>query len=1158
MLASTLAFPALLLALQNPPPLPRAYQPLLLDPHHKAEGTVQGGPGNNGFGNGDMTPDGRLMLAYRRVDLDSPPPSGTYPYQTALTAALVRPERFQLTNGHITSFKDPAGNFVFGNAPTLNGDPSDDEFALIHRGYEFSQVDPSDPDAIDVSGSLFPELAALGHVKLDPDYPIGGRYAGSHITMCLVPNPHARTVGGLTMSVVPSPHQPTGNPYPSDPNGVYELGGQYTTYKLFVVRLVSENWIGQIEASPSGIGEYFQPILSNGSPVHPNGYELVSQAVTVIIDEATDSIHATAVAPYEYLTTIDGDRIEGIEVSMTADGKFILFQGRVDSPLEFQPGDADVAYVYNKDAASSTGWTPVRSITELPLASELDSGMSLEEFKERYRVFKHPIKIATPTGDIAEHSPGDHVRGAYTWISKDGSFFHATCGITNDNVQTGEQSQGPGCRVGNYICGDITGGHIKYIDDTGINPTRQGIIWDWPEYTGNAKDSQRNLVMSLGLKPGLWEGFLTEGGAPMPTSAASQRIPILPLIMNSTDTYGEVRFEEADGDYLLYLACNETLVWNSALGAIGTECHEFSIDHTPDTSGRDERAPVTLNDGAGFPQEAYGPSLTDVQVATGAAFDFDPNMTGERFHENLGFKGQGILLNTSGRIEAVQTAPTDPRVERFMGLPAFSAQMFVKAVMPQPTGTTSMPLLRHGLTGLGPIFTLNAHDDGSFSATIWALPEGAATPTPLTLRTAPGYLSFASDIDDCRDGWTHVAVTYEGAESTEVILWVDGVNADSFSFPLSSTIANDPLGTAYYVVGPGAPGAGTEVTKEGTSFIVDEVGFSRVARTEEEIRRDAHVAPPDSLFTEAPAGVAIPQGLENEPSFWPIGLPHSTAIVGLGRNLFNSDLLSAGDDRSCMTCHDPGLGFAESIQLSESLTPGEFLDFNSPTLLGGLFTKVKTFSGRAQTIEEQVVLPLTDPQEMGDQSLEDIATQLAGIPSWNQAFTATFGSPPDSDNLVDALSAYVLTLNTGNSAFDQEQASPGALTDQERRGMTLFAGKARCIGCHRGASFTDGDFHNIQSVRTSLLDRGAFTGRAREDGALKTPTLRNLSHTGPYFHDGSKETLADVIRHYNEDFMTISNPIGEPDRFLRPLGLTALEIDDLVAFLQSLNGTTPN
>ncbi len=1149
-----LAALTLAVAVQTPPPLPREYQPLLIDPHHSAEGHVTGGASNNGFGNADLTPDGRLLLAYRRVDLDSVPASGKWPYHNALTATLVRPERFQLVNGHISSFKDASGDFVFGNAPTLDGDRSNDEFAMIHRGYEWTPTTSSDPDAIDVSGSFFPELATHGWVKLDPDYPIGGRWAGSHITMCLEPDPHEWPPKVWQIGQ-PLPPEPVGNPYPSNANGAFQVDGQYTTYKLFVVRLISENWVGKIEASTTG-GEYFRPILgTGGSPMYPNGHELVSQRVTIVIDEVNDRIHATDVEPYEHLLTYQSDRIEGLEVSMTADGKLILFQGDVDAPLQFNPGEADVTYVYNKNAATSTGWTPVRSITELPLASELESGLTIAEFKERYKVFKNPIKIATPTGGIASHASGDHVRGAYTWISKDGSFFHATCGIVIDNAQSGEQSQGPGCRVGNYICGDITGGHIKYIDAHGITPTRNGIVWDWPEYKG-PKDSQRNLVVSLGLKPGLWEGFLRSGGAPLPTTPASTRIPVLPLVMNTTDSYGEVRFEEADGNYLIYLACNEALVWNSALGPIGTECHEFSVDYTPDTSGRDDRAPVTLNAGAGFPAEVYGSSLA-VQLATGAVFDIDPNVTGERFHENVGFKGQGIILNATGVLEAVQADTADPRVPRFMGTSAFTAQMFVKTLVAQPEPTATLELMAHGADGLAPVFGLNANGDGSFTAGLLAK-DGGGNYVTLVAQSTPGYIQWSSDLDDCRDGWSHVAVTYDGTDGSTFELWIDGVLCATDSDPADTTVVDFPNRAAAYTVGPGA-GGGSTVNTANAIFVVDEVAFSDVARTEEEIRRDAYVAPPASPFTDAPAGVTIPPGLEDAEQFWPIGVPHSNDIVDLGRDLFLSNDLSAAGDRSCATCHEPGNGFAEALPLAESTTSGVFLDFNTPTLLGGLFTGPKTFSGQAATLEDQVVLPLTNPLEMGAQSMAQIVSRLASDPVWNLKFTTAFGHPISQDNLKKALASYCLTLNTGNAPFDQEQVATGVLTDQERRGFELFVGKARCIGCHRPPAFTDGDFHNVQTVtNASLLDRGGFTGRVREDGALKTPQLRNLSDTGPYFHDGSKSTLLDVVEHYDGDFLSVTGAVGPADRFLRPLGLTAAERNDLVAFLEALDGSTPN
>jgi len=438
---------------------------------------------------------------------------------------------------------------------------------------------------------------------------------------------------------------------------------------------------------------------------------------------------------------------------------------------------------------------------------------------------------------------------------------------------------------------------------------------------------------------------------------------------------------------------------------------------------------------------------------------------------------------------------------------------------------------------------------------------------PLDLQSQPGALSFGSVLADRHAGWTHVAVTYDGSD-TSCALWIDGVVVDSFTGNLATTIPDDAGITAWYAVGPGAPGDGVAVDLDDVTWVVDEVAISSVARTEDEVRREAYVAPIDR-FTDVPAGVQIPIGLEEAATFWPVGLPHTALIEDLGRDLFHSNVLSHGNDRSCSTCHEANHGFAEELALGESLVPGESLDFNTPTLLGSLFTGPKTFSGRARTTLEQVLMPLTNAAEMGNPDIDSVIDRLSSSGFWQARFQAAMGANATSGSLASALSAYVLTLNTGNAPLDQEALTP-TLTDQQRLGRGIFHGKARCIGCHSGPAFTDGDFHNIQSVRRSILDRGAFTGRVREDGALKTPTLRNLGSTGPYFHDGSKVDLAAVVEHYDRGFSMgpatpgligggpIPNPIvGEPDRFFRPLGLAADEKAALVAFLESLNGSTP-
>jgi cytochrome c peroxidase len=154
-----------------------------------------------------------------------------------------------------------------------------------------------------------------------------------------------------------------------------------------------------------------------------------------------------------------------------------------------------------------------------------------------------------------------------------------------------------------------------------------------------------------------------------------------------------------------------------------------------------------------------------------------------------------------------------------------------------------------------------------------------------------------------------------------------------------------------------------------------------------------------------------------------------------------------------------------------------------------------------------------------------------------------------------ALASYVRTIVSGNSAYDRYVAGESdALSDAQRRGLDVFRGKGNCAVCHLGPNLTDEDFHNTGvGWKDGLGDdqgRAKITADPADSGAFKTPTLREIASSGPYMHDGSLATLADVVEFYDKG--------GEPNPHLslemQRLELTASEKTDLVEFLRALSG----
>ena len=307
--------------------------------------------------------------------------------------------------------------------------------------------------------------------------------------------------------------------------------------------------------------------------------------------------------------------------------------------------------------------------------------------------------------------------------------------------------------------------------------------------------------------------------------------------------------------------------------------------------------------------------------------------------------------------------------------------------------------------------------------------------------------------------------------------------------------------------------------------------------------------------------------------------------VALGEKLFFDGRLSADGTVSCATCHDPDKGFTDHRATSQGIKSQKG-QRNAPTVLNALYNDSQFWDGRAAHLEDQAKLPILNPIEMGQKTPADVVAALEKIPEYPPAFQKAFGHPVNYDDLGRAIAAYERTQTATSSRFDRFLAGDeGQLNPQEKRGWALFNGKGRCMSCHAfnptQPTFSDNKFHNIgvsahkqnfpdlakkalklvdsgnaeavdrAAIETDLSELGRFlvTKQPKDIGTFKTPGLRNLFVTQPYFHDGSQATVWDVIDHYNKG--GVQNPFL--DGGITRLGLTEPEIDDLVVFLAALS-----
>lgn len=277
----------------------------------------------------------------------------------------------------------------------------------------------------------------------------------------------------------------------------------------------------------------------------------------------------------------------------------------------------------------------------------------------------------------------------------------------------------------------------------------------------------------------------------------------------------------------------------------------------------------------------------------------------------------------------------------------------------------------------------------------------------------------------------------------------------------------------------------------------------------------------------------------------------SDAEVRLGAKLFTEKRLSKDGSLSCASCHDPARGFTDGQAVAVGIG-GAKGNRNTPTLYGVAQMGQLFWDGRAKTLEDQALGPLTSPIEMGANPQEVVAW-LASDPDYRQRFEEVFGAPPSVDSLTKALAAFQRAVTLEPSPFDKwRNGDQTAISEAAKRGYKTFSQEGRCSVCHRGTNLTDGEFHNLglpTDPQKPDLGRFAVSKFEAHRGAFKTPTLYNVALTGPYMHDGSLATLDEVVEFYDQG----GGPEPRRSPLMRKLNLSAQEKADLVEFLKSLN-----
>lgn len=289
--------------------------------------------------------------------------------------------------------------------------------------------------------------------------------------------------------------------------------------------------------------------------------------------------------------------------------------------------------------------------------------------------------------------------------------------------------------------------------------------------------------------------------------------------------------------------------------------------------------------------------------------------------------------------------------------------------------------------------------------------------------------------------------------------------------------------------------------------------------------------------------------------------PTTEAKVELGKILYFDPRLSSTGTVSCFSCHNVMEGGDDNRPTSMGVH-GREGGRNAPTVWNAAFQSSQFWDGRAATLEEQSKGPITNPVEMGMPDLDIAVARLRKIPGYKDYFTAAFGKDAKitADNMAKAIAAYERTLITYNSPYDRyARGDKKALTEQQVRGMKVFA-ETGCVSCHSGPNFNGpnqamgkpflmkfptfpGSKYDSKYKLTEDKGRFVSTKNKADMHMWRVPTLRNLSYTAPYFHNGAVKSLDEAVRVMAK--AQLSKDLGDK------------EVTDIVAFLEALTGEFP-
>ena len=249
----------------------------------------------------------------------------------------------------------------------------------------------------------------------------------------------------------------------------------------------------------------------------------------------------------------------------------------------------------------------------------------------------------------------------------------------------------------------------------------------------------------------------------------------------------------------------------------------------------------------------------------------------------------------------------------------------------------------------------------------------------------------------------------------------------------------------------------------------------------------------------------------------------NASTIDLGRLLFDDPILSKDSSISCRTCHLLEFGLSDNVALSNKGVSGKTLHRNSPTIFNMAWVEDYFWDGGSVNLERLMLAPITHPDEMGSTDIPKLVEHINNSITYRELAKEAFNiESMEYNHISTSLKAFVLTLQSSNTKYDNYLNGSYVLSSTEERGLSLF--DKNCSSCHTPPLFFDNDYHNngidsllpfTTDIEAPELGRFRISYQEEDISAYKTPSLRNLSFTKPYMHDGRFNSIDQVIEHYS-------------------------------------------